>query len=281
MKTKILAIITAAVILIPAYHLSWAEPAKTQSGKKQDVKKQKKTGSKADIHFESREFDFGSIEQGEKIKHVFAFTNAGADPLTIDKVRTSCGCTAAVTSAKTLLPGQKGTIETTFNSSRFHGHIHKTITVYSNDPDEPVVQLKLRGKVAAELVIVPPRELFFGLVEYKKSASKSFLLTQGGNKPLEVTKAECDLDFISTEIVAGSTGKKKMYQVMLHVSEKAPLGRFEGKVKIYTNLPKHVVVERKVMGVVKELQNQPSRGQGKTPLPPFVEPLPKAKSTAK
>jgi hypothetical protein len=76
---------------------------------------------------EKRDFQFGSILQGEKIAHVFKFHNAGDAPLHIEKVRTSCGCTAAVLSAKAILPGETGELKSTFDSARFSGSIVKTV----------------------------------------------------------------------------------------------------------------------------------------------------------
>ncbi|MBI5789608.1 MAG: DUF1573 domain-containing protein [Candidatus Schekmanbacteria bacterium] len=279
---KLVLFMIAVNLLLPGYGLT-AEPAKAPAAAETKVDaqppKKESPAANSNITFENLEFDFGSIEQGEKVTHIFNFKNTGKDPLVIDKVQSSCGCTAAILSSKTILPGESGSIETTFNSSRFHGRINKTITVNSNDPDEPVVRLQLTGKVTSELMIIPPDELFFGLIEYKKPAAKSFLLTQGEETPLEVSKAECDLTFVTTEIVPGTQGNKKTYQVMLTVNDKAPLGRFEGTVKIYTNLPKYAVIERKVMGIVKELDNAaasaaaPEQGVKESLLPTNVAPI--------
>jgi len=41
------------------------------------------------ISFDSREFDFGTIEQGEKVEHVFKFKNTGDAVLHVEKVRSS------------------------------------------------------------------------------------------------------------------------------------------------------------------------------------------------
>ncbi|MFQ5647126.1 MAG: DUF1573 domain-containing protein [bacterium] len=114
-----------------------------------------KTGPKtsvevSEIKFESRKYDFGKIDQGKIVTHVFKFQNKGKGTLVIDKVKTSCGCTAALLSAKTLKPGENGEIKATFNSGRFRGAIKKTVYVHSNDPREPVVQLRLSGVIKAK-----------------------------------------------------------------------------------------------------------------------------------
>ena len=37
-------------------------------------------------------FDFGEVFQGDKVLHAFEFVNGGDETLTIDRVRSSCGC---------------------------------------------------------------------------------------------------------------------------------------------------------------------------------------------
>src|SRR5210317_767272 len=47
-----------------------------------------------DLKVEAPTFNFGEIYQGDKVPHVFEFTNQGEDPLLIDRVRSSwlyCG----------------------------------------------------------------------------------------------------------------------------------------------------------------------------------------------
>ena len=41
------------------------------------------------IKFESKEYDFGEIDQGEKVEHTFSFKNTGDALLVINKVRSS------------------------------------------------------------------------------------------------------------------------------------------------------------------------------------------------
>jgi len=41
------------------------------------------------IVFESVEFDFGEVEQGEEVEHVFSFKNTGTGELIVEKVRSS------------------------------------------------------------------------------------------------------------------------------------------------------------------------------------------------
>ena len=53
----------------------------------------KKDGNQAEITFKERNFDFGSVDIGEKVSHNFVFTNTGDENLVINEVKASCGCT--------------------------------------------------------------------------------------------------------------------------------------------------------------------------------------------
>jgi hypothetical protein len=89
-------------------------------------------------------YDFGRVAQGAPVSHTYAFHNAGGLDLTIDNVHASCGCTVATPSSRVLHPGDDGGIAVTFDTSRDVGRKTHTLTVYSNDPAQPVTTLSLR-----------------------------------------------------------------------------------------------------------------------------------------
>ena len=100
---------------------------------------------------ETLNYDFGAIVQGETVEYSFRFQNSGDQVLEIGQVRTSCGCTAALLSARRLAPGEIGELKVRFNSQGFRGKIHKTITVDTNDPEQPSVIFNLHGMITLEL----------------------------------------------------------------------------------------------------------------------------------
>ena len=99
--------------------------------------------------------DFGNATEGEKLTYVFKVKNSGTGPLLIDRVTTSCGCTAAVLKDKEVLPGGEGQIEVTFDTNRRGGDNHKTITIFSNDSTNPRAELEIRANVETLLTLVP------------------------------------------------------------------------------------------------------------------------------
>ena len=101
----------------------------------------------ARISFDQNTFDFGTLKKGESASFVYSFTNTGKSDLYIRKVSAACGCTAVITSADMIPAGKTGTIKTTFNSAGKAGKQNKTITVITNDPENPKVILWVKGEV--------------------------------------------------------------------------------------------------------------------------------------
>lgn len=96
-----------------------------------------------EMKFETEEFDFGTITQGEKVSHEFKFENAGGKDLIISNAYADCGCTVAEVPHQPIAPGKKNVIRVTFDSNKKNGIVSKTITVVTNCmPNKQTVKIK-------------------------------------------------------------------------------------------------------------------------------------------
>lgn len=96
--------------------------------------------------WENTTYNFGEIEKGTPVEHLFNFTNEGDVPLIISSVKASCGCTVA-NYTKTPIPvGGKGFVSARYNAAKA-GVFSKTVTVMANTGIEAIV-LTLKGEVA-------------------------------------------------------------------------------------------------------------------------------------
>ena len=114
---------------------------------------QQKTDAKANgtpqINFETYEYNFGTIAQGEKVSHTFIFRNIGDGPLQITDVTTSCGCTASKYSIEPVEPGESGTVEVIFDSYGREGKQLKSANVWTNCGEKPV-KLQIFAEIKIE-----------------------------------------------------------------------------------------------------------------------------------
>ncbi len=105
-------------------------------------------GSQPHIQFETTSHDFGKIYQNANGKFSFKFKNTGKEPLIIQNVRTSCGCTVASRPNAPILPGESSEISVKYDTRRI-GVFHKNITISSNADNASVV-LYIKGEVQAK-----------------------------------------------------------------------------------------------------------------------------------
>lgn len=101
------------------------------------------------IEFESSEYNFGSVVDGEMVKHTFKFTNTGDKNLVLFDVKTTCGCTVPEDWPKhPIEPGDGGEVKVIFNSNNKVGSVNKSIRIEANT-NPTVSTVKITGEVVA------------------------------------------------------------------------------------------------------------------------------------
>ena len=102
--------------------------------------------STAEITFTSLVHDYGTIQKGADGNCEFKFTNTGKEPLVVNDVKTSCGCTVPNWSKEPIMPGKTGVIKVNYTKTDMVGTISKQITVFSNAKNGNIV-LSIKGTV--------------------------------------------------------------------------------------------------------------------------------------
>jgi hypothetical protein len=96
--------------------------------------------------FEKEVFDFGAINEGEVVEHLFTFKNDGQVPLIISNIQASCGCTSPEWSKTPVKPGDEGFVKVVLNSRGKSGVQSPTVTIQANTSPS-VTRLRLKGTV--------------------------------------------------------------------------------------------------------------------------------------
>ena len=100
-------------------------------------------GPTTSIEFAETEFDFGTVDQGESVSHVYTFTNTGNEPLIISNAKGSCGCTVPKWPKEPIAPGETGELLVEFNSKGKKNKQNKKVTITANtNPAQTFIYLK-------------------------------------------------------------------------------------------------------------------------------------------
>lgn len=101
------------------------------------------------IQFEQTDYDFGEIQEGTKVTHVYTFTNTGDEPLILSEARGSCGCTVPQWPRDPIFPGETASLTVEFNSKNKSGKRNQKVTITANT-NPPQSFLYLLGTVVNE-----------------------------------------------------------------------------------------------------------------------------------
>ncbi|MCA9799976.1 MAG: DUF1573 domain-containing protein [Cyanobacteria bacterium HKST-UBA04] len=103
------------------------------------------------IHTDSQIYDMGTILEGVEVPYTLTIQNLGGEPLVINHVDTSCGCTLLNLKDKVIAPGKQGELGVVMDTSLKQGPVRKTIIIESNDPKTPKLSIVLSALVIANL----------------------------------------------------------------------------------------------------------------------------------
>lgn len=200
--------------------------------------------------------DAGTVPKGERITHDFVIRNEGAGPLQITDVRPACGCTVAEFD-KTIAPGKSGAVHTVLDTSTFAGPIAKGVTVFTNDPANPQLQLTIKAKVEP-YVIARPGYARFAVVQGEAKQGEiiqTLFATDGA--PFSVLKVESSLPGLTTSFREAAQaerreeGEGKQWRVEMKLANSAPVGPLASYVSVHTDHPRQKIVQIPVTGFVR------------------------------
>lgn len=203
-------------------------------------------------------YEFGEMDNSQKVSHDFVIKNVGDEPLVINDVKSTCGCTVAKLENKTIQPGQETTIGATFNLKGKQGNQRKRITVMSNDPQQPNYFLEFQG-VAVATINMEPRLLNMGRIMDNEPHSQSVTIKSmkdGHSFAIEKLTVSEGADFTASveEVTPG-----KEYRVVANTEPNLTAGTLNGRITIMTDDPEHRALNVAVYGhVIGDLQLRPN-----------------------
>jgi hypothetical protein len=138
-------------------------------------------------------------------------------------------------SAKEIPPGGVGEVKATYKSKGAQGKVKKSITVETNDPDNPRVSLTIFGEVTAEVMVKPRYVNFRNVSKANPPRPIPLEIRLREGEGLKIKQVSADNPSIVLE-EEKRTDNEAVYAVSL--AENVPTGRLTGKILVKTNSKK-------------------------------------------
>ncbi len=195
----------------------------------------------ADVMFEVRNHDFGTLARDAKAEYRFELTNKYVEDIRIASARSSCGCTIVQVEKPALKTYEKGAIVATINTKAFRGQRGATITVTFDQPIRATVQLNVRANIRDD-VVFNPGSVHFGTIE------------QG--QPLENYVAVSRLTQADWRVVDVKSSNPHLTAEVVNSSRNGPWMTSELRVRLHGDAPAGYLKDH----IVLIASDQPSRG---------------------
>ena len=147
------------------------------------------TGGPPIIWIESNKMDLGLIDNYNLSFDTITVENRGKQDLKIIQIKTTCPCTQGkIDEDKAVIPpGGSAKIEIRLDPFRIGGFTStKTLTIFSNDPQNPQVKLDVSAHVTPEFEFVPDGAANFKTIQQGESPKVTFLLRQLNDEALAI-----------------------------------------------------------------------------------------------
>lgn len=203
--------------------------------------------------------DFEVVSKGEVLSHDFSIRNDGDAALEISDVRPACGCTVARFD-KTIAPGETGMVSIRLKTESFSGPISKSVAVFTNDPENPKLQLVAKAQVKPYIGVVPGYARFNYVQGESIGAIKQTLWSEDGHD-LKILEVKVPYDHLTvdyreaTESERNAKAAGSQWRLEISLKEDAPVGALREHVTLVTDHPKQKVVTVPISGFVRPRQH--------------------------
>jgi hypothetical protein len=213
---------------------------------------------------ENLTYDFGVLPQQYTGHHIWTLKNTGPGPLELRGVTSTCSCTSAalLTEDKQgkeviVKPGASYPLEVTFQTKEWH-NFNQHVTVATNDPNHPTVNLSIIGVAKPPVTSVPPdKTVAFGPVGNEEPTMRKVAVFSNDRPDLKLTKlTSTNPALIEATPRAFTPEEAKGYQVEkgyiidITLKPSSHLGAFAEELLIETDHPQGSEVRFKLTGKV-------------------------------
>jgi Protein of unknown function (DUF1573) len=182
-----------------------------------------------------REFQFGSVKQGEPVSHSFVLRNRSDVPLRILSLDVTPGLRLARMPAQ-IPPGEQVDLKVSIDTAGLSGEYEGQMKVHVNDAARSVLVFDVSGVVTPPVEFRPHAALFVvgqRGKDVEAPAEGSIEIVNHQERPLRFTRIEYPEDRFSTRLDELEAGHR--YRLTLTLNPNGPAGRHQDMILLHTD----------------------------------------------
>lgn len=195
-------------------------------------------------------FDFGTVQSGESISHVFVLRNTGDKAVTITDIDAPCDCTRAVVANPLLPAGASTELEAFLDLQGRIGTQNRRIYVRVDNELEPSLTLALRGHASEGLRISPAILVLRANQAQNEGAWQGVVSVEAPDgAPISITATDPgSVDWEISPRPGVETAQPKLELLVRRLSAPPP-GQEKTIMRIHTNHPDYANAEFQVITI--------------------------------
>ena len=199
--------------------------------------------------------DVGQVSRGEKIDVEFVLDNRGEGALQIRSVQPACGCTVAYFDER-IAPGGSGFVRASVETKDLTGTIAKSITVLSNDPATPRLQLTVKADIRA-FVVAQPAYARFVHTQTQPAQATALIVSSPDAVDFRVLEVVSPYPHVRASSREAAPAERladlegRQWRIEIELAEDSPVGPLRDFLVVRTNHPQQPELQVPLSGVVR------------------------------
>ena len=102
------------------------------------------------VSIDRLEYNFGKVQQGEKISRTVKIKNTGKEPLKVKEVKSACYCVAVLKTSGDIAPGQEGELTIAYSPKGQNERVDR-VSIMTNDITKPKFDITFKANVVESI----------------------------------------------------------------------------------------------------------------------------------